>query len=127
MPDSARLGGWNGVMTRLRAWGTVQIPGARPDQDRLVRCVVQGQVLDRLPRLSRRRWGRGIQIILDRSQRLIPFQDDLDWAALRLAALFPRQSVEFVLLRETCARPVIVEPGTTGVNARSCRRCAEAA
>ncbi|MBF8271856.1 MAG: protein of unknown function DUF323 [Magnetococcales bacterium] len=111
MPSGIRLGGWNGVMTRVRALGTVKVPGRTPDLGRVVQCIVQGRVLDHLPRLPRRRWGLGVQIILDRAERLMPFQDDLDWAARRLAALFPRPAVEFVLLREEYGHPIIVAPG----------------
>jgi formylglycine-generating enzyme required for sulfatase activity len=69
--------------------------GKAPDIGAIIHRLERGRLLDRLPRRQRRRWGDRVQIIVDRSQRLIPFFEDQNRMAVRLATLFPRHAVEF--------------------------------
>ncbi|MBF8271340.1 MAG: Sulphatase-modifying factor protein [Magnetococcales bacterium] len=109
LPSGTRLNLWNALVPRVRSCFTQQGEGKALDVDGVVHRIVQGRTLDRLPRRSRRRWGSNIQIILDRSQRLISVQDDQDWVALRLASLFPHQMVEYVLCLEEMEKLIIAD------------------
>ena len=106
-PRHRPLRPWNALLPGVRSRFADPRPGHAPDVAALIRPIAEGRLLHRLPRLRRRRWGPGVQVILDRSDRLIPFQDDQDAVARRLATLFPRQAVQFCLLQDGLAEPLI--------------------
>ncbi|MBF0213228.1 MAG: formylglycine-generating enzyme family protein [Magnetococcales bacterium] len=108
-PLAPRLGEWSKLAARMRALFTRTEAGRELDVERTVRRLVRGQTLERLPMRRRRRWGHEIQLILDRAERLIPYQDDLDSAALRLASLFPKQAVSWAVLMDGREEPILVD------------------
>ena len=75
----------------------------------ILRRIVRGQRLDPLPRRLRRRWGSRVRIILDRSERLVPFWEELNGVARRLLRLFPRGMVEMALAQDGSERPWLVD------------------
>ncbi|GAB0057930.1 Hercynine oxygenase [Candidatus Magnetaquicoccaceae bacterium FCR-1] len=108
-PQAPRLWEWSKLATRMRTLFTHNEAGQELDVERTVRRLVRGHPLKRLPMRQRRRWGHGIQLILDRAERLIPYQDDLDDAALRLASHFTEQQVSWALLRDGRDEPMLVD------------------
>lgn len=105
-PDTTELCRWSALLPRLRATITQQIKGHTPDIPIILKHLGLGRTLARLPRRQRRRWGAGIQIIVDRSRRLVPFQDDQDRMVGRLADLFPHHAVDHALSFDGQSQPV---------------------
>jgi len=81
------------------------------DPDRRDRCgrggghVCSGHQLDRLPHQQRRRLATHLQVILDRSDRLVPFWDDQDLVAAALRVLLPRHRLTFGVVYEGLDEP----------------------
>ncbi|WP_227657572.1 formylglycine-generating enzyme family protein [Candidatus Magnetaquicoccus inordinatus] len=109
-PAGRDLQRWSGLVPRLRAGFAERAPGKNLDIDALIRLLARGGSLQRLPRRSRLRWGSSVQIIVDRSVRLIPFQEDQERVARRLAALFPRHALSFALFLEGMEEPISLGP-----------------
>ena len=109
-PAGRDLRRWSGLVPRLRAGFAERAPGKSLDIDALVRLLAKGRSFQRLPRRARLRWGSSMQIIVDRSVRLIPFQEDQERVARRLAALFPRHEVSFALFLEGMDDPITLGP-----------------
>ncbi len=107
-PNCQPLFAWNRLAPRLRQRFTELIVGRDPDFDKIIARISRGQELHPIPCRLRRRWGRGVQIILDRSQRLAPLQADLDQAAGQLARLFPHRAVEYAMVWEQQPEPLRV-------------------
>ena len=105
-PPTPELSRWSALIPRLRCHFTERAAGRQPDIDALIRHIGRGRALRRLPRRTRRRWGVGVQVIIDRSERLIPFQEDQDRLAVRLAALFPAHAGAFALHFDGLDEPV---------------------
>jgi len=99
-PAGAELTPWNALMPCLRSGLAAPADAKAPDIDAALRRLVTGQPLDRLPRRQRRRWGERLQIIIDRSERLVPFCADQNRTAARLASLFPQHGVELAFAIE---------------------------
>ncbi|MBB4268004.1 formylglycine-generating enzyme family protein [Roseospira visakhapatnamensis] len=110
VPPARDLRRWSALMPALRGAFTERVDRHALDADRIVRDIGRGRMVRRLPRRQRLRWGRGIQIIVDRSQRLIPFQDDQDRMVQRLATLFPRHAVETALVFDGADGPILIGP-----------------
>ncbi|MBF0603174.1 MAG: hypothetical protein HQL07_05705, partial [Nitrospirae bacterium] len=70
------LAPWRDLNVRLRhALGFVE-SGHSIDIDRVVERIGRGEFLDRLPRTALSRWCGRVQVMADRSRRLIPYFDD---------------------------------------------------
>jgi formylglycine-generating enzyme required for sulfatase activity len=94
------LASWRELLPRLRAVLARHTETRAVDLAVVVDRLCRGEVLLRLPRQERRHWGDRIQIVLDRSDRLIPYWlDQLD-ICLRLQGLYSRHAVELVVFRE---------------------------
>lgn len=61
----------------LSAAVAIRRPGSEPDLQRLIAAFVRGDRLRELPRLPVGRLDRGIQLLLDLSEAMTPFRDDL--------------------------------------------------
>lgn len=79
------------------------------DEDAAVERISRGEILFDLPERSQRKWGRRLQIIADRSERLVPFWADQNAAARALLPLFPSGSVTLHTVSEIDDR-VITAP-----------------
>ena len=91
---------WSSLVPRLRAELTEQARSSRIDVGDVVRRLAQGEWMTRIPTESVRRWGVGLQVILDRSERLVPFFDDQDWFLEKLKRLVPPASIEVGIYNE---------------------------
>lgn len=68
------------------------VPG-KPDLARLVSRISRGQPLQGLPRLQTRLRAQCLQIVVDRSARLVPIWEDQAKIVLQIKTLFPELSV----------------------------------
>ncbi len=68
-------------------------PGSSLDVDALIRCVVQGRVPRQVPRLPTPTLARGCQLLLDYSDSMLPWWDDLRQLADQLGALLGDERV----------------------------------
>ena len=100
LPDApgrlTELAQWGALMPRMRTGFAEQAVGKALDIPAIIRRLERAGLLDRLPRRRRRRWGRDVHIVIDRSVRLTPFFRDQDIVADRIARLFPRANVRRV-------------------------------
>ena len=70
----------------------------------------RGEFLRVLPRALRKRWGRSIQVIEDRSRRLAPFWLDQDMVVTHLQRIYPQAGFQLAILDEGTSSPRIQLP-----------------
>ena len=100
---------WSSLVPRLRAELTQASCTSRIDVPQAVKHLAEGQWMHNIPRQSVRRWGDQLELIIDRSQRLIPFHQDQDWFLGHLQSLMPRSSIQLVLYDEARDRLLRVD------------------
>jgi formylglycine-generating enzyme required for sulfatase activity len=107
-PECPPLNPWPSLLRRLRE---VAERGEQRAVDvaEVVARLSRGQFLARLPRQRRRRWGAGLQIIQDRSQRLVPYWRDQDRVYEALRRLYPRHGFELARVHEGVPEPVYAD------------------
>ena len=105
MPARQPLAPWRDLQPRLRQ----VLEGIRltreVDLDVAVQRLSRGRQLDRLPKLKRRRWGGRVQIIVDRSDRLVPIWHDQELVCTELQHLVPAHEIEFAVMDEALDEP----------------------
>jgi formylglycine-generating enzyme required for sulfatase activity len=111
-PAIRLLAPWRELQPRLRAALALPREGREIDVDRIVRRLSCGQWLDRLPREQRRRWGPCLQLVIDRSEHLVPYWTDQDQVRGELGRLFSVQDLEQAVFHEG-----LDEPRLLGVSA----------
>ena len=87
------------ALTRLRRASAFTGVG-EPDLNRIVERLGRAELLHRLPLRPRKRWGRALQIIVDRSRRLVPYWTDQDLVAGNLQRVYPRERLQIAVLPE---------------------------
>jgi hypothetical protein len=97
-PAGQPIAAWSEIAPRGRQAFASPVETAAPDLDAVVRWLARGQLLHRMPRRRRRRWGERVQIIVDDSVRLTPFFADQQTVFDHLVRLFPRHGIEFAAL-----------------------------
>jgi formylglycine-generating enzyme required for sulfatase activity len=110
-PVTQPLCPWRSVQPRLRARATLPSATHTPDMERIVEHVSRGLQLDRVPYERRLRWGPRVQLILDRSERLVPIWTDQEAIARRLAALLPAHALEWGIQWDGPDWPRLLAPG----------------
>ncbi len=108
-PAMADLAPWNAILSAMRQTAVAWSEGQAPDVPAMLRQVERGRLLDRLPRRRRRRWGTAIQIIFDRSERLVPFYEDQERVAGHLSRLFPTHALERATMEDGSDEPVLTD------------------
>jgi len=97
------------TLTRLRRASTFTGVG-EPDLDRIVERLGRAELLHRLPLRPRKRWGLALQIIVDRSRRLVPYWTDQDLVAGNLQRVYPRDRLQIAVLPEGAGEPWVNLP-----------------
>jgi len=103
------LAAWSDLRQRLRPRLSELCDGAEPDLERTVARIARGRLLERLPRRRQRRLASCVQLLFDRSERLVPYWSDQDQVAAELARLLPRGAVERAVYHEGCAGPRLLD------------------
>jgi formylglycine-generating enzyme required for sulfatase activity len=104
-PALRLLAPWRELRLRLRTALTESREGPEIDIHGVVRRLSCGQLLDRLPREPRRWWGPYLQVIIDRSEHLVPYWTDQDQVCGELARLFAAQDLEQAVFYEGLSEP----------------------
>ena len=110
--DAARfqpLASWRALLPRLRRAVAGQVESRAVDLDAVVRHVSQGRLLHRLPRKKRLQWGSRVHVVVDQSERLVPYWLDQELVCTRLARLFPRHGVVYTLFRDGLSQPMLTK------------------
>lgn len=84
------------VHPRLKVAVSSHSPGNALDWPQIVRAVARQKIFHRFPKKHLRRWGRNIVVVLDGSDRLIPFFEDQDQLCRQLTALVSEGAVTLV-------------------------------
>ncbi len=104
-PAIRLLAPWRELQPRLRAALAEPREGREIDVGLIVRRLSCGQWLDRLPHEQRRRWGPCLQLVIDRSEHLVPYWTDQDQVRGELARLFAAQDLEQAVFHEGLDEP----------------------
>ncbi len=84
-------------------------PGVEVDLEAVVGRLGHGELLTALPRRPRRRWGPVVQLVLDRSEHLVPYWNDQDQVGARLARLLPSRRIEQAVFYEGLRMPRLLD------------------
>ena len=108
-PVQKDLAPWRELHPRLRGALSEARESRELDIEELVRRVGQGRMLQRLPRRRHPGWGPRVIIVLDRSERLIPYWQDQDRVLAALVRLLPRHGVELSVFQEGFDAPEMLD------------------
>jgi hypothetical protein len=103
-PDEPPLAPWRELRSRLGSLLHSLGHGRGIDLDRVVRRISRGELLRRLPREQRRRWGR-VLLIEDHSRRLTPFWGDQRRLRRALIELLPPHALTRAVYRDGMDAP----------------------
>jgi hypothetical protein len=92
---------WRSLVPRLRAELSATSRSSRVDVDKVVRMLAAGQLVYEVPRQVMRRWGDRVQIIVDRSEHLIPYRKDQAYFFKNLESLLPRTAIQLARYDES--------------------------
>ena len=99
------LAPWRTLQLRLHTALVKSREGRAIDIKRIVRRLSCGQWLDYLPRKQCHRWGPRLQLVIDRSEHLVPYWTDQDQVRGELARLFTAQDLEQAVFHEGLSEP----------------------
>ncbi len=102
------LAPWRELQPRLRRALAKPREGRDFDIDLILRRLSCGRLLDHLPREQRRRWGPCLQLVIDRSEPLVPYWTDQDQVCGELARLFAAQELELAVFHEGLTEPLLL-------------------
>lgn len=105
VPAAHPLTPWPALWPALQELLRSEARGKGPDVPRIVRLVASGRALRRLPRRRRRAWTAGVQVWVDRSTRLVPFDADQADLVRRLRDACGRAAIAVEVLDETDLDP----------------------
>jgi formylglycine-generating enzyme required for sulfatase activity len=106
-PITQALEPWRSLLPRLRHVVARPSEGPAVDIGVITDRLSQGHNIDQLPRVRQRRWGDHIQVIVDRSERLVPYWADQDLVCAALKKLYPRHAFELAMLWDGMPEPLI--------------------
>ena len=93
-PVAAPLLTWSQIAPRLRSLLVEMGVTRELDVPRAVDRLSQGEVAENLPRRRRRQWGATVQLWIDTSTRLIPYQHDFESIRQQLQSRLGAQQIE---------------------------------
>ena len=105
------LAPWRDLLPQLQELLGADIAASGVDVEGVVEAWSRGRQLERLPRLRHRRLGPHVQLILDRSDRLVPFWDDQDVVASALRAWIPAHRLVRGIAHEGVEEPRLEDRG----------------
>ncbi|HMQ12993.1 MAG TPA: formylglycine-generating enzyme family protein [Candidatus Competibacter phosphatis] len=104
-PTIPPLAEWRELEPKLRFLLCLPQPGQAIDVELTVRRLGEGALLTELPRKCHRRWGPALQLIEDRSMRLIPYRLDQFWVREALRRRLPAHALECCVFRDGLSVP----------------------
>ena len=109
------LAGWRELEPKLRGPLCLPQPGRAVDLELTVRRLSQAVFLAELPRERRRRWGPALQVVEDRSNRLIPYRLDQYLVREALQRLLPAHALARSVFRDGMSTPRLLEGGAGSI------------
>ncbi|MCP5134878.1 MAG: hypothetical protein H6976_15120 [Gammaproteobacteria bacterium] len=113
LPTIRLLAPWRELQPRLRAALAEPREGREIDINRIVRRLSCGRLPDPLPRERHRRWGSCLQLVIDRSEHLVPYWTDQDQVRGEFARLFAAQDLEQAVFHEGLTEPRLLGASAT--------------
>lgn len=114
LPRSHLLAPWRELQPRLRREGAQDQETHVLDVGAVVWYLSRGHQMARIPYERRRRWGPRLQIIADRSERLVPYWTDQELTGRAVAALLPAYRVEHAAIWEGLSQPRLLADTAAG-------------
>jgi len=108
-PQSVPMAAKRVVHPRLRTGLSSLSPGRGLDMPKIIRALARAEPLCVFPRKRLRRWGRRILVVLDRSDRLVPFFTDQERLCEQLEALTPQDTITQVFATDPDEEFVFVD------------------
>ena len=108
-PAMHALAPWPELRQRLRPALAELREGPEPDLEKLVGRIGRGLLLERIPRRRQRRLGPSVQLIMDRSERLVPYWTDQDQVVGELARLLATEALTRAVFHEGLAEPRLLD------------------
>ena len=99
-PESIPIAKKSVVHPRLRAAVSSLSPGLAIDLPKVLRRLARMESMDDFPRKRLRRWGRQILVVVDHSDRLVPFFEDQAQLCRQLKALTPEGAITQLFCRD---------------------------
>ena len=99
------LAPWRELQLRLRVALAAPREGREIDVNLIVRRLSCGRLLDHLPHERHRRWTPCLQLVIDRSEHLVPYWADQDQVRGELARLFVAHDLEQAVFHEGLTEP----------------------
>ncbi len=96
---------WPELQPRLRQVLAQWQEGHEPDVARILHSMERGRLLLRIPHRRRRQWGRSVQVVLDRSEHLVPFWKDQQRVFADLASILGENDLEAARFHEGLDEP----------------------
>ena len=115
-PKLRLLAAWSDLHPRLRQILAHFVEGTELDVDRTVDRLSAGELLACFPRRRRRRWGTTFQVLMDRSERLVPFWQDQSQVIGELSRFLAPAPLEQAVVDESRSVPVIVTGEKAGAS-----------
>ena len=103
------MGVWPELLPRLRRLVACRVPSHAVDLPAVVERLGRAEILRQLPHERRRRWGDRIQVILDRSERLVPYWFDQLELYLHLESLYPSHALQLAVIRDGWSSPLLLD------------------
>ena len=98
------------VLTKVRRVSAFERTTGEVDVNRVIARLSRGQLLETLPRRSRRSWGPSIQLVKDRHERLMPYWTDQDEVEDILGRVYPSDGLRVAILGEGASEPRLPDP-----------------
>ena len=109
--EHGRLASRVEALSRLRKAPELAAAGSELDLDKVVARLSRAELVLRMPRRPVKKWGQSIQVIVDHSQRLIPYWRDQELMVDDLRRVYPHDSLQIAVLGHGCEEPRLDMPG----------------
>src|SRR5208337_3266628 len=108
--EYARLASRVEALSRIRRTTELAGSGTELDLDQVVERLSRAKLISRLPHRSVKRWGQEIQVIVDRSRRLIPYWQDQELMLADLKRVYRAVSFQVAILADGAEQPSLLLP-----------------
>ncbi|HKM56074.1 MAG TPA: hypothetical protein VJY33_21890, partial [Isosphaeraceae bacterium] len=108
--EYARLASRVEALSRIRRTTELAGSGTELDLDQVVERLSRAELISRLPHRSVKRWGQEIQVIVDRSRRLIPYWQDQELMLADLKRVYRAVSFQVAILADGAEQPSLLLP-----------------
>ena len=101
------LTSWSALLPRIRKQLHHSHASREIDLNKTVARLSRAEIIADLPMRTRRGWGSQVQLIMDRSNAMKPYQPDQISFIRELLRLFPKQAIQYAEYRQGDATPTM--------------------